>query len=232
MSRKIPPNSVSITGSLPTFYPAQQLHYESKLERDFLILLEIDKKLEAVVTQPMTLNLSVEGRLRTYTPDILATWWDDTGWPYGTKQVVFEVKPYDVLKRDFAKLAPKYRAARNLLASQGLGFRVVTNRSIYTPRQANAALLVGPMQRPVPQSDVVAVQKIMLSNRADRTFGDVHRLLVEKGLYRNVARDTLYHLLGTGFLVADLSLLLNDSTPMRWWSIVALEEAANEAGSL
>ena len=43
MRRIIPPSHRSITGSLPTRFPARQLHYESKLERDFLMLLEIDK---------------------------------------------------------------------------------------------------------------------------------------------------------------------------------------------
>ena len=52
MTRIIPPSHRSITGSLPTRFPARQLHYESKLERDFLILLEIDAGLELVETQP------------------------------------------------------------------------------------------------------------------------------------------------------------------------------------
>jgi hypothetical protein len=77
MTRTIPPSHRSITGSLPTRYPPRQLHYESKLERDFLILLEIDPGIETVVTQPITIDLVVDGRRRRYTPDVLAVWWDD-----------------------------------------------------------------------------------------------------------------------------------------------------------
>jgi hypothetical protein len=39
---------------MPSRYPSGPLLYESKLERDFLMSLEVDGHIRDVVTQPMT----------------------------------------------------------------------------------------------------------------------------------------------------------------------------------
>ncbi|WP_164467258.1 TnsA endonuclease N-terminal domain-containing protein [Caulobacter flavus] len=229
MTRIIPPSHRSITGSLPTRFPVRQLHYESKLERDFLILLEIEPGLETIATQPVTLDLVIEGRRRRYTPDVMATWWEDALLPYGRAQVVFEVKPYSILKRDYADLAPKYHAARQHLAAQGIGFRVVTDRTIYCTRQANAVLLGPAMRRPLSSDIMTTVRAIMTyPGVPHRTFGEVKKLLMADGLLRDTAHQALLHLLGIGYLVADLSLVISDTTQMRWWTHLVAEEALVE----
>lgn len=231
MTRIIPPSHRSITGSLPTRFPARQLHYESKLERDFLILLEIDAGLEMVETQPVTLDLVVEGRRRRYTPDILATWWEDAHFPYGKRRVVFEVKPYSVLTRDYAELAPKLRAAKRHFASRGVGFRVVTDRSIYCTKQANAVLLGPPMRRPLSQDIMRTVRAILTyPGIEDRSLGEVKKLLIADGLLRDTAQQALLHMLGIGYLVADLNLPITGETRMKWWANVPVEEGVLETG--
>lgn len=231
MTRIIPPSHRSITGSLPTRFPARQLHYESKLERDFLIMLEIDTGIEALATQPVTLELVVDGRRRRYTPDILATWWEDARQPFGKRQVVFEVKPYQILKRDYADLAPKYRAARQHFAAEGIGFRVVTDRTINCARQANAALLGPAMRRPLSQDIISTVRAILTyPGVASRSFGEVKKLLIADGLLRDTAQQALFHMLGMGYLVADLNAPVSDTTAMQWWAKLAEEEAAIETG--
>jgi hypothetical protein len=231
MTRTIPPSHRSITGSLPTRYPPRQLHYESKLERDFLILLEIDPGIETVVTQPITIDLVVDGRRRRYTPDVLAVWWDDVALPHGRSRVVFEVKPYAILKRDYADLAPKYRAARSYFAAKGVGFRVITDRSIYCARQANAALIGPAMRRPLSQ-DIISTARAILTYPGveSRSFGEVKRLLIADGLLRDTAQQALLHMLGVGYLVADLDAPISDDMRMKWWADVAAEEGAIETG--
>jgi len=226
MRRIIPPNHVSVTGSLPTRFPARQLHYESKLERDFLTLLEIDVGLGAVVTQPETLILEVDGRDRSYTPDILAVWWDEAHFTYGSKKVVFEVKPYDVLKRDFLKLAPKLRAAKRHFASRGIGFRVITDRSIYCARQANAALLAPHIRRPMFMDIMETIAGFMTSPDVliQRKLEEVRQRIMADGVFRETAQEALYQMLGMGFLKADLDVPLSDNTVVKWFSTVAVEE--------
>ncbi|KAK0362255.1 hypothetical protein LTR94_020171 [Friedmanniomyces endolithicus] len=82
--RRIPPGRRSVTGQMPSRYPSGPLLYESKLERDFLMSLEVDGHIRDVVTQPMTISLTVDGQARTYTPDIMAVWQTRSPWPHVT----------------------------------------------------------------------------------------------------------------------------------------------------
>ncbi|WP_293811289.1 TnsA endonuclease N-terminal domain-containing protein [uncultured Bosea sp.] len=231
MRRIVPPNNESIAGFLPTRFPARQLHYESNLERDFLILLEIDIGIGAVVTQPLTLKLDVDGRERSYTPDILAVWWDESHFTYGTKKVVFEVKPYDILKRDFSKLAPELRAAKRHFASRGIGFRVVTDRSIYCARQANAALLAPHVRSPMFMDIMETIVDFMTSPDVliQRKLGEVRQRIMADGVLRETAQDALYQMVGMGFLKTDLDVPLSDDTVVKWFSTVAVEEMPLES---
>lgn len=82
-SRVIPPGHRSITGAMPSRHSAKPLQYESKLERDFLILMEIEWWLTSIVTQPATIELEVDGQLRRYTPDVLVAWHPDCAYVKG-----------------------------------------------------------------------------------------------------------------------------------------------------
>jgi len=70
--RRIPPSRRAITGRLAAQKSIGHAHYESALERDFLITLEADPNVEAYETQPLTLHyLDSLGHKRKYTPDVL-----------------------------------------------------------------------------------------------------------------------------------------------------------------
>lgn len=231
MTRIIPPSHRSITGSLPTRFPTKQLHYESKLERDLLIMLEIDTGIETLVTQPVTIDLVIEGRRRRYTPDILAVWWDDARLPFGKSKVVFEVKPYAILKRDYADLAPKYRTAKSYFNAKGVGFRVITDRSIQCARQSNAALIGPHLRRPLSQDIISTVRAILTYPGVEsRSFSEVKKLLIADGLLRDTAHHALLHMLGMGYLVANLDAPISEEMRMRWWADTAIKEAARDNG--
>lgn len=146
--RRIPPGHRSITGVLPSRFPSGHLPFESKLEMDFLKLLQIDDAIYDVVTQPTTVDLDVDGQRRSYTPDVLVSWHSAKQWPYRQREVMFEVKPLSVLRDQRISLWPKYRAAKRHFARQGIGFRVVTERTIRTPRLVNAELIAPAMRLP------------------------------------------------------------------------------------
>jgi hypothetical protein len=140
-----------ITGKLPSRYSGDLLQYESGLERKFLILLEAEPGIKMVTTQTVQLELAINGHKRRYTPDVLVIWSDHANWSHGAQQVVFKVKPYEILKREFADLQPKFRAAKQALARQGHGFRVVTLVEGHTrngPNQGRAEPRVTPIEIP------------------------------------------------------------------------------------
>lgn len=217
--RTIPPGHRSITGALPSLHSAKPLQYESKLERDFLMLMEIEWWLISIATQPVTIDLDVDGQARRYTPDVLVTWHPDCAYPFRSHQVLFEVKPLDVLRRDFAKLAPKYMAARRYFRRLGMDYRVVTERTIRVPRLANAMKIV-PAARQKPSEPLFeAICDALLDHPYDMTMGRLRDQLESAGFMRSVAVDGVYSLIGSGRIHCDLHADLNDASPLYWWTV-------------
>lgn len=221
--RRIPPGHRSITGALPSRFPSGHLPFESKLEMDFLTLLQIDNGIHDVVTQPMTLELLVEGQARTYTPDVLVSWHGARAHPFAQRQVIFEVKPLSVLREKRASLGPKYRAAKRQLARQGIGFRVVTERTIRTPRLANAELIAPVMLLPQDR-DMMRRVRAVVRHQGSKTLGEVRRQLEAEGAIRGSILEATYELIGLGRLLCDLDELITDDSVLDWWADVAVEE--------
>lgn len=221
--RRIPPGHRSITGVLPSRYPSGHLPFESKLEMDFLTLLQIDIGIHDVVTQPRTLELLVEGQARNYTPDVLVTWHGARPYPFAQRQVMFEVKPLSVLREKHASLGPKYRAAKRYLARQGIGFRVVTERTIRTPRLANAELIAPVMLLPQDR-DMMRRVRALIRHQGSKTLGEVRRQLEAEGAIRGAILEATYELIGLGRLQCDLDELITDNSVLNWWADVAMEE--------
>ena len=221
--RRIPPGHRSITGALPSRFPSGHLPFESKLEMDFLTLLQIDNSIHDVVTQPTTLQLTVEGQARSYTPDVLVSWHSAKPRPFPQRQVMFEVKPLSVLREKRVSLAPKYRAAKRHLASQGIGFRVVTERTIRTARLTNAELIAPVMLQPQDREMMRRV-RALVRHKGPRKLGDIRLGLEAEGAIRGSIMEAAYDLIGVGRLLCDMDNPINDDTVVRWWADVAVEE--------
>ena len=226
-ARRIPPGRRSITGVLPSRYPSGQLHYESKLERDFLLLMEIERGVRDVITQPMTVNLIVDGKPRIYTPDVMVTWHTGADWPYGKRRVIFEVKPLEVLKEKRASLGAKYREARRYFARREIIYRVVTERSIYTARQANAAM-IAPQMRRRPDEELRSHLSAFVRRQGPKRLGDIRDTLEAAGHIRGEIIEAAYHLIGMRHLLCNLDAPITEETRVTWWADIrsggALEE--------
>lgn len=218
-SRVIPPGHRSITGAMPSRHSAKPLQYESKLERDFLILMEIEWWLTSIVTQPATIELEVDGQLRRYTPDVLVAWHPDCAYPFRSHQVFFEVKPLEVLRRDFTKLAPKYKAARHHFRRLGMDFRVVTERTIRVPRLSNALKIAPAARQNASEPLFESICDALLNHPYNMTFGRLRGSLENAGYMRSVAVDGIYNLISRGRIRCDLHDELHDASPLYWWTV-------------
>lgn len=74
--RKVGNTRISVSGLYP-FKKDSAVAFESTLERDFLIRLEIDPNVLAVESQPFTIEYIDNGKKRVYTPDFLVTYKHD-----------------------------------------------------------------------------------------------------------------------------------------------------------
>lgn len=190
---------------------------------DFLTLLQIDNGIRDVVTQPTTLALTVDGKARSYTPDVLVSWYSAMPRPFAQLQVMFEVKPLSVLREKRASLWPKYRAAKRHLALQGIGFRVVTERAIRTPRLTNAELLAPVMLQPQDRETMNRV-RALVRHQGPKRLGDIRLRLEADGAIRGSIMEAAYDLIGLGRLICDLNTPITDETVVKWWADVAVGE--------
>lgn len=110
--------------------------FESSLERDLLLILDFDPQVLCVREQPFSITHIQEAAVRRYTPDVLAEFDRDR-----TPTVVYEVKPLQTLREEWATLRPRFKAAVAHCRLRDWQFKVVTERHIRTPYLENAKFL-------------------------------------------------------------------------------------------
>jgi TnsA endonuclease-like protein len=141
-ARTIRPSRYAITGRVPTAKAADSQDAESALEQDFMVLLEFDRRVETFAAQPITLRWEDKDGRHRYTPDVGVKYTPAAlrGDP-SLKTTFVEVKPRDVMRRDWADLKPKFRAAIAWTRDRGMAFRILTETEIRTPFLVNARFL-------------------------------------------------------------------------------------------
>lgn len=224
MSRKIPLGRQSLTGYLPlrpgitgrSGIGGTDLAYESRLERDALVLLQFDHQLAVLVTQPFTIAYQHEGKAARYTPDIGATWIVEGCSPYGYRTMIFEVKPKDRLERDRKLLEPRFAAARAYADERKWGFAILTETEIRTPRLKNAELLTPHwLSRPDEKLSTAIIE--IVSQAGCTTIGEVEQRAVRAGWPLVVAASAIKNLIASRELLVDLDQPLTERTTLRYW---------------
>lgn len=124
-SRAIPKNYRNITGKFSSIKSDRLLSYESKLERDFLYIYELDNFIIKIVEQPLTIEYAFENKKYSYTPDFyLKT-------PENFNDIIVEVKYYSDLKTIFSESKRKYKAMVKYLEDENIDFVFHTDRCPY-----------------------------------------------------------------------------------------------------
>lgn len=120
--RKIPKNYRNITGVITSEKSSNSIAFESKLERDYYMVFELEPNIIYIKDQPFTLKSSMSGL--KYTPDfeihILKN---------GIKEVIIgEAKYKKDLKEDWNTLRPKFEMAIEYAKSrENTSFKIFTN---------------------------------------------------------------------------------------------------------
>jgi len=142
--REITASNFGIKSSFVSEKNATMQQAESLLEHDFLTLLEWDSRVAQYGTQPLSIDwVDIDGKARKYIPDVLVTYHVlATSRDPFLRATVFEVKPIEVLRRDWKIFQPKFRAAVAALRPAGIRFKIVTEKHIRTPLLENARFLL------------------------------------------------------------------------------------------
>ena len=113
-ARKILRNYRSVTGLQPSRKGKEPEHkpYESPLERDFYCLLEFDPQVLNYEPQPVRIDYKLTtDRSEEYYPDTLVRYRPSTDGTPVRPTTLFEVKPREELKLNWADFRPRFQAA-------------------------------------------------------------------------------------------------------------------------
>ncbi len=122
--RNIPKNYRNITGKLSLSKSNELITYESKLERDFYLLFELEPDIFYIKDQPMTLQSKQTGI--QYTPDFEIRIRLEK---YNFKTIIGEFKYKKDLRKDWQTLKPKFNMAIEYCQNQeNTEFKILTNQ--------------------------------------------------------------------------------------------------------
>jgi hypothetical protein len=203
--RKIPKNYRNTTGLISTAKSDRMTAYESRLEHDFMKLVEFDPCVSHYVEQPVRIEFTdATGRPRTYTPDILVSYHPNQDPAQNTKPLLVEIKYRKDLFKNWADLKPKFRAARRYAREQGWEFRIITEVEIRTPYLKNVLFLLG--YRDLRSSDAEVRRLIETLKRLGEADPDeVLEAISEDRIKRAQLLPTLWHLVANHNISADLT---------------------------
>ena len=180
--------------------------FESSLERDWLLALDFDPRVQSIQVQPFSLHYEHRGATRRYTPDLRA----DYRLGSGVATVVYEVKPCEELQANWSMYRPRFKAAVRYCRDRGWRFKLVTERHIRTALLDNARFLR--RYRALPEQDLY-VRQLLYTLRA---LGKTTPQALLAAAYwaeesRMAALPMLWKLIATGRLGADLQVPLTMS---------------------
>ncbi|WP_039816591.1 heteromeric transposase endonuclease subunit TnsA [Xanthomonas arboricola] len=183
--------------------------FESSLERDWLLALDFDPRVQAIQVQPFSLHYEHRGTTRRYTPDVRAEYRLESG----MATVVYEGKPSEELRLNWSAYRPRFKAAVRYCRDHGWRFKLVTERHIRTALLDNARFLR--RYRALPEQDLY-VQQLLYTLRALGTT--TPQALLAAAYWaeesRMAALPMLWKLIATGRLGADLHVPLTMSAPI------------------
>lgn len=139
--RKIRITTRSVSGILPSKKNENNIWFESKLERDFAILLENLDSVTFYQEQPVIIEYFHKSKIRTYTPDFLVNFSEEED--DEVKPWLCEIKYRSELRSNFSELKPKFKAAIDFCKENGYEFKIFTEENIRTDYLKNVIFLSG-----------------------------------------------------------------------------------------
>lgn len=185
-------------GRFPSLKCGRTIHWESQLERDFVLRLEFDEHVVSYREQPETIKVPWQGRTRRYTPDFLAV--------TAAFRVFYEVKPK--AKLEDAELTDFLAQVERIYNGRGHQFTVVTETDIrQAPVLDNISVLLRYRRHPV---DLAVERRVEAALR----FGarPISELMTELSM----GAAEIYALLARRRLTADLDQKLGLQASVTW----------------
>lgn len=206
--RSIKPTKRSVSGVFP-FRGEGGIPYESMLERDFLLRTEFSKDVLAIISQPVSIPFSTNGRPYKYTPDFLVYYrLGDRHYEDYPKPMLVEVKPETEWRKNWRAWLPKWKAAWRYANEQGWTFHICDESRIRDTALQNIQFLERYERMTFPPEE----SSWIIESVREMGVTPVHYLLAKHSCshYRGQGISHLWHLIATRRLICDIRLPFND----------------------
>jgi hypothetical protein len=172
--RRLKKSYQNVTGRFYSTLLNRLVQFDSLLERDFILLLDLHPNVRWFAEQPMRISVGVEdGPEQFYVPDFLVTFHGGgfLGWRTRRPWIV-ETKCSSDLRANWPKLRPKFRAGVREARKRDCLFRIVTESRLFATELANAQFLRRYTNADIPPAAIeTIVRKVQLSGRT--TIGNL-----------------------------------------------------------
>lgn len=188
---------------------------ESTLEYDFFCVLDFDQRVEKYQEQPVVIPWRTpSGQYRRYTPDVLVKFCATEFEPGlgHLRSTIFEIKPYEVLRKNWATLRPKVRGVQRSLEGTFVPFKIVTERQLRPAFVQNVKFLLEYDTKRIIHNDRVTRSQVERMTAVNRAI-PIYRTTTPREILNSITSDPLeqaylvpwvWHKLREGNLQADL----------------------------
>jgi hypothetical protein len=139
--RQIKMNYRNVTGVSPSNKNNRLIQFESTLEHAAITIFEFDFGIPFYEEQPLTVFFQDNLSERQYTPDFLVKVEDPDAIFKSPGNYLIEIKHRSDLKKDWAELKPKFRAAIKYAKRRGMKFKILTEVELRTDYFRNILFL-------------------------------------------------------------------------------------------
>jgi hypothetical protein len=203
------------------------VRYDSLLERDFILILDLHPQVSTFEEQPMRLDWEDEaGAGRTYIPDVLVKFTPGIFLQRRVAQpYLCEIKNLDTLGKSWAKLKPKLRSGAAEALRNGWTFRIFTECRI-RGRVLQTAEFIRKHLHGAIEPAILPDLKGLLLDGGSLTVEQVSDRVAKDGGSRLTVVQTIWTLVARGVLCTDLESAASFQSPLsKGWNFHELTQA-------
>jgi hypothetical protein len=209
--RKIKQSYTVVTGTVTSQKNEYSSEFEGSNEWQYLIIIEFDwdNEIESFEVQPLKIlyGETLRGTQREYIPDVLVHFKD------GRPPLLIEIKSREYLRINWKKEKPKLRAGIHYAKLNGMRFKILTGKEIFTPFLDNARFLRSFKKQEPPAND----SSLLLREIAKIGQTTPNELLksVTSDKWRQAALiPTLWHLVANRRIGVDINTKVHMESPI------------------
>lgn len=187
-----PKKGLNTRGKTLSFKSGKVIFWESKLERDYIRLLDFDPNVEDFFHQPLTIEYFYKGKKRRYTPDFKVITRDN-------KISIVEVKPQNKIQIPDNQV--KFHVGQQFCNQQGWKYLVASEEQIRIGKlQENISILRHAFNKNYSKSSM----KVIIECLTQLTSGSILELEEACKLEKYEFYETLYSMIFTHQIKVDL----------------------------